>query len=365
MIHIKEIIAILEEFANPGFQESYDNAQLIVGDPNWKAKGALLTLDSTEDVVDEAISKGCNLIIAHHPIIFKGLKGLTGKNYIERTIIKAIKNDVAIYAMHTNLDNVIGGVNFKIAEVLGLTNVKVLSPKRNYLRKLFTYVPLDAASGVKNALFHAGAGDIGNYSECAFETNGTGSFKAGSAANPVVGEKGMRHEEAEIKLEVIYSSVDESKILEALKTAHPYEEVAYECINIENINQDLGSGAIGEYENPIETMQFLYQLKEVFKTDAIRFTKPTTSEIKRVALCGGSGSFLLSKAIRQRADVFITADFKYHEFFDADNQIMIADIGHYESEQYTKELFKEILQKKIPNFATHLSQVITNPINYI
>jgi len=365
MIQIKEVIKVLEDFANPGFQENYDNAQLIVGDRNLVATGAILTLDSTEDVVDEAISKNCNLIIAHHPIVFSGLKQLTGKNYIERTIIKAIKNNIAIYAMHTNIDNVIGGVNFKIAEILGLQKIEILAPKKGFLRKLCTYVPTNKSDAVMNALFAAGAGNIGNYSECAFQLDGKGSFKAGDLANPTIGEVGVRHTEAETKIEVLYNRVDESKIIAALKASHPYEEVAYECVALENSHQGLGSGAIGELPEAIETMQFLYQLKELFKVDAIRFTNPTTDTIKKVALCGGSGSFLLPNAIREKADVFITGDFKYHEFFNADGQIIIADIGHYESEQFTKELFKEILQKKIPNFATHLSQVITNPINYI
>ena len=365
MIQIKEVIKVLEDFANPGFQENYDNAQLIVGDRNLVATGAILTLDSTEDVVDEAISKNCNLIIAHHPIVFSGLKQLTGKNYIERTIIKAIKNNIAIYAMHTNIDNVIGGVNFKIADMLGLQKIEILAPKKGFLRKLCTYVPTNKSDAIMNALFAAGAGNIGNYSECAFQLDGKGSFKAGDLANPTIGEVGVRHTEAETKIEVLYNRVDESKIIAALKASHPYEEVPYECVALQNSHQGLGSGAIGELPEAIETMQFLYQLKELFKVDAIRFTNPTTDTIKKVALCGGSGSFLLPNAIREKADVFITGDFKYHEFFNADGQIIIADIGHYESEQFTKELFKEILQKKIPNFATHLSQVITNPINYI
>jgi dinuclear metal center YbgI/SA1388 family protein len=365
MVKIKEVIKALEEYANPGFQESYDNAQLIVGDASWEAKGALLTLDSTEDVVLEAVEKGCNLIVAHHPIVFSGLKQLTGSNYIERTIILAIKYDIAIYAMHTNLDNVSGGVNFKIAHKIGLENVKVLAPKRNFLRKLYTYIPLQFAEKVKSALFEAGAGNIGNYSECAFEVMGTGSFLPNEKAKPTLGQKGERHHEQELKVEVLYNKVAEGRIIEALKSAHPYEEVAYECVSIENEHQEIGSGAIGELIEPIAVEDFLLQLKKLFNAGIIKYTPPISSTIKKVALCGGSGSFLLPQAIRKQADIFITADFKYHEFFDADGRIMIADIGHYESEQYTKELFKEILQKKIPNFATHLSQVITNPINYI
>lgn len=362
---LKVIIDHLESFASPYLQESYDNATLIVGDKNWEITSALISLDCTEEIVDEAIQLGANLIISHHPIVFKGLKSLTAKSYVERTIIKAIKNDVAIYAMHTNLDNVKGGVNYKIAEKLDLQNCKILSPKSGFLKKLVFFVPLKDSQKVQEALFKASAGSIGNYDECSFSVEGIGSFRANELANPTLGEKNKRHFEKENRVEVIFNAADESKVLNALFESHPYEEVAYDIYQLQNKNQDIGSGIIGELKTEMDALDCLKEIKKRMKTAVIRYTKPHKKRVKKVAICGGSGSFLLSKAIANEADMFITADFKYHEFFDADNKIIIADIGHYESEQFTKELFMEILQKKIPNFATHLSSISTNPINYL
>lgn len=364
MVSISDVIGAIEAFAPPTYQESYDNAGLIVGQKTAVCTGVLLCLDSTEAVVEEAISKGCNLIIAHHPIVFSGLRSITGKNYIERVIIKAIKNDIAIYAAHTNLDNVQIGVNQKIAERLGLQDTRVLSPKKGMLRKLCTYVPLEHQPSLLEGLFAAGAGHIGNYSECSFSMPGTGTFKGEEASNPVSGKKGVRHSEHELRVEVIFPKDKEAQILKALRAKHPYEEVAYEVIALENSWQELGSGLIGTLEQPVETNLFLQTLKQQMQTTCIRHTEKVKSEIKTVALCGGAGSFLLDDAIRAGADIFITGDFKYHQFFDADGKIVIADIGHYESEQFTIVLLEEILQKKFPNFALHLTKLNTNPVKY-
>lgn len=362
---IGAIIQELENFAPPQLQESYDNAKLITGSKNWECTGALLVLDSTEAIIDEAIEQNCNLVIAHHPIVFSGLKSLNGKNYIERTIIKAIKNDVAIYACHTNLDNVSLGVNRKIGEMIGLKNLSILAPKNNLLKKLFTYVPLNAVELVKDALFEAGAGRIGNYSECSFTVKGEGTFKGNEFSNPVIGEKGSRHMENEAKLEVLFPAYLQSKIVAALKKAHPYEEVAYEIFTTDNKHQEIGSGMVGELEEPMLAADFLKHLKSVMKTDCIRYTDLVHKEIKKVAFCGGAGSFLLENAKRSGAQIFITGDYKYHQFFDADGEIIIADIGHYESEQFTPALIYDILSQKFDNFALRLSKQNTNPINYL
>ena len=362
---ISKIIQYLEQVAPPQLQESYDNSKLITGNKSWECSGVLLTLDSTEKIIDEAIKTGCNLVIAHHPIVFSGLKSITGRNYIERTIIKAIKNDIAIYACHTNLDHISGGVNKKIADKIGLKNLKILAPKKQLLQKLFTYVPKQNAETLKNALFEAGAGQIGNYSECSFSTEGIGTFKGNESSNPTIGEKGTRHHENEIKLEVIFPSYLQSKIVSALKEAHPYEEVAYEILTLENVHQEIGAGMIGELENPMETREFLQYLKLNMQVSCIRHTDLIHSTIKKVAICGGAGSFLLENAKRSGADIFITGDYKYHQFFDADGQIIIADIGHYESEQFTPELIYDILSQKFDNFAIRLSKQNTNPINYL
>jgi dinuclear metal center YbgI/SA1388 family protein len=362
---IAEIIQTIEEFAPISYQESYDNAGLIVGDKLSYCTGVLICLDAIEAVIDEAIDKKCNLVIAHHPIVFSGLKKITGRNYIERVIIKAIKNDIAIYACHTNLDNVKLGVNNVIADKLGLINRKILEPKIGILKKLYTYVPAENKDNLLNALFAVNAGNIANYSECSFSVDGVGTFKGNNNSNPVVGEKNIRSTAPESKIEIIFPNYLESKIISTLKENHPYEEVAYEVISLDNSYQDVGSGMVGELENPIAEIDFLHFIKDKMQTKCIRHTSLRNKPIERVALCGGAGSFLLQNAIAQNADIFITGDFKYHQFFDADNQIVIADIGHYESEQFTSQLFNNIISEKFPTFAVRISGINTNPVNYI
>ncbi len=364
-MRLKEITDTLEAYAPLSYQESYDNAGLICGSADMEVTGAVICLDSTEAVIDEAIAANCNLVIAHHPIVFTGLKKFTGKNYVERVIIKALRNNIAIYAAHTNLDNVHNGVNSMIASKLGLSNCTVLEPKAHLLKRLITFGPEEHAENIRQALFAAGAGKIGNYDEVSFNTNGTGTFRAGKGADPFVGKIGEQHAEKETKIEVIYPTYLESALLKTLFDVHPYEEVAYDLLPITNVNQNVGSGLIGELATEMDEMAFLKILKTEMKAEGIRYTALKGKKIKKVAVCGGSGSFLLKRAISAGADIFVTADFKYHQFFDADNQIIIADVGHYESEQYTSELFYEILRKKFSTFALHLSKTNTNPINYL
>ena len=364
MEQLANIIAQLESLAPLPYQESYDNSGLITGSPDMKITGALICLDSTEGIIEEAIQNGCNLVIAHHPIIFSGLKKLNGKNYVERTIIKAIKNDVAIYAIHTNLDNVRNGVNMAIGQRLGLRNTKILSPKSGLLKKLVTYCPENDSDKIKTALFAAGAGSIGNYDECSFGSKGTGTFRGNENTNPFVGKKGERHYEPEERIEVIFEMPLQKAILNALRSSHPYEEIAFDIYSIDNQNQNIGSGLIGALENPMDLKDFLKFLKIQLQAGCIRFTTSQIKQISKVALCGGSGSFLLQDAIRAGADAFVTADFKYHQFFDAEERIVIADIGHYESEQFTKELIYNFLNRKFTTFALRLSELNTNPINY-
>lgn len=362
---LRDICNKLEEWAPLSYQESYDNSGLIVGDPETDVKGVLVSLDCLECVVDEAINKDCNIIVSHHPIIFAGLKRLTGKNYIERTVLKAIKNNIALYAIHTNLDNIHTGVNKMLADRLSLQNVKILEPKKDSLNMLITYVPDSHVKLLCNALFAQGAGSVGEYSECHFSVDGIGTFKGSENSNPAVGQKSVRESVSEKRIELVFPSSIESKVISTLKTIHPYEEVAYSILSLKNKNENIGSGMIGEISEPLNELEFLNNLKIKLKTDCIRYTSLLNSKIKKVALCGGAGRFLLSAAKRSGADIFITSDFKYHEFFDAENQILIADIGHYESEQYTMDLIAEFLLKNFPRFAIHLSEVNTNPINYL
>lgn len=362
---IKEITNYLEEIAPLSLQENYDNSGLIVGDENSFVKGVLIALDCIEDVVDEAILEGCNLIVAHHPIIFNGLKKLNGKNYIERTIIKAIKNDVSIYAMHTNLDNISNGVSAKIAEKLGLEDVKILAPKNDFLRQLAVYCPASHADKLRNELFNIGAGSIGNYDQCSFTSIGEGTFRANEGCNPYLGKLGERMKENEEKIEMIFPKNKEKEIISVVKSIHPYEEVAYQIYILDNIYENVGAGVIGQLPEFMDARDFLEMLKINMKTDCVRHTKLIKNQIKRVAICGGSGSFLLNNAKKADADIFITADVKYHEFFDSEEDIIMADIGHYESEQFTKKLIYDLLTKKITKFAVLLSKVNTNPIKYI
>lgn len=361
---LSQLTAYLESLAPLAYQEDYDNAGLIVGRPDQEVSQALISLDCTEAVVDEAIIHNCQIIISHHPIVFRGLKKFNSKTYVERVVEKAIRNNIALYAIHTNLDNVLPGVNAKICATLGLQNCRILAPKHNLLKKLITYVPHSHADAVRDALFEAGAGHIGNYSEVSFNANGTGTFKANENATPFVGETGKRHREEEIRVETIYPAIAESKILMALILAHPYEEVAYDLYPMTNQNQQVGSGMVGELEQPMDEETFLYHIKEKMHTHVIRHTAFTGKHIKKIAVCGGAGSFLLNYAIGAGADVFITADYKYHEFFDAEGKLMIADIGHFESEQFTQQLLYEIIKKKFSNFAVRLTEVNTNPVKY-
>ena len=362
---IKDITNYLETLAPLSLQESYDNAGLITGNKDTEIIGVLITLDTIPEVVDEAVQKNANLIISHHPIIFKGLKKITGSNYVENTIIKAVKNNIAIYAIHTNFDNVINGVNSILCKKLNLKNCKPLLPGENQLRKLVTFIPKEHLENVSKAIFSAGAGHIGNYSGCGFNTEGTGSFRAGENTNPFVGKKGEIHYENEIRFETIFPYFLQNNVLKALLETHPYEEVAYDIYKLENTFSNTGAGMIGELENEISEIDFLKKIKSTLNAGIIRHTALLDKPVKKVALCGGSGSFLLKHAIRQKADIYISSDFKYHEFFDADNKILIADAGHFETEQFTKDLIFDILTKKFNNFACFLSKVNTNPINYL
>ncbi|MEO6671460.1 MAG: Nif3-like dinuclear metal center hexameric protein [Ferruginibacter sp.] len=361
---ISTIIDVLEKIAPLSLQEDYDNAGLISGDKLWECTGAMISLDATEDVIKEAIEKKCNLVIAHHPIVFRGLKKINGKNYVEKTIITAIKNDIAIYAIHTNLDNVMNGVNGKIADKLGIINRTILLPKENQLQKLAVFVPENNKEKLLNALFEAGAGSIGNYSECSFGSEGKGTYKANEKARPYLGKIGERHSENEVKVEVIFPRWLQQPVLKAMMANHPYEEVAYDLYNLSNNFSQTGSGMVGELEKPLSETAFLMLLKQVFGLSVIRHTAFTGRMVKKVALCGGAGSFLTAAAKSAGADVYVSADIKYHEFFDADGSFLLADIGHYESEQFTIDLLFDILSEKFLNFAVLKTGVNTNPVQY-
>ena len=364
-MQIKDITNWLEQWAPLSLQESYDNSGLLVGEKQDEVSAALVTLDVTEKVVDEAIETGANLIIAHHPFIFNGIKRIGNSHWIDKCIRKAIKHDIGIYAIHTNLDNVHTGVNKKIAEKIGLQNTSILKSKKETLSRLTFFVPSDNKQEVLNAMFDVGAGNIGNYDHCSFQIEGTGTFRGNEQSNPTIGKQGLDEKVNESCVEVLVPDYRLGSVLSAMAQAHPYEEVAHFINPLSNVNQEAGAGMVGELADATETKDFLAHLKTGMNLQVIRHTDLVKKEIKKVAICGGSGSFLLGKAIATRADIFITGDFKYHDFFEANGEIIIADIGHYESEVFTKELILGALTKNFTRFAFRLSKVGTNPIKYL
>jgi len=361
---IKEISNLLEEWAPLSQAEDFDNVGLLVGDASQEVNNILVAHDALEHIVDEAVAKKCNLIVCFHPIIFSGLKRLNGSNYVERAVIKAIQHKVAIYAIHTALDNMAKGVSFGMAEALNLQKSKILIPKKDSIYKLVTYVPHAFAKALKESLFQAGAGHIGDYDQCSFSTKGEGSFRPGDSTTPFAGEKGKQHLEKETQLHFTFQKQYKSKILNSLAEAHPYEEVSYEITALENTNQHIGMGMIGTLENPLSERDFLKLIKKTFKTGGIRHSALLNTSINKVAVLGGSGAFAIQVAIAQGADAYVTADLKYHDYYKAENQILLADVGHYESERFTKTLIANYLTEKIRSFAVLLSEENTNPINY-
>jgi len=363
-MRIQEVLEQLEQWAPKAFQESYDNCGIQTGNGHHELTGVLISLDLTEKVLDEAIQRGCNLIVSHHPLLFKGVKSITGKTDIERCLIKAIKHDMTLYAIHTNLDHVSNGVNYKICQLLGLTDLHTLVPKAGLLSKLVTYVPVEDKETVLTALFTAGAGEIGNYSSCAFRTEGVGSFKPNASAKPFIGQTDKLEQVSETKIETVFPTHLQSSIVSALKKSHPYEEVAYDIFELQNEWETVGAGMYGLLPKPMTINEFNAYLKVKMNLTTFKYTAPFQGKIEKVAVCGGSGSFLLKNALSVGAQAFVTADFKYHEFFDAEDKILVADIGHYESEVYTKDLIYDYLKEKFSNIAVLISEINTNPIHY-
>jgi dinuclear metal center YbgI/SA1388 family protein len=365
IMKLKEISSYLNSAVPLSFQEEYDNSGLQVGSPENEISAALIALDVTEEVLLEAQQEGCNLIISHHPLIFKGLKNITGKTYTERILIKALKEDIAIYSAHTNLDALSYGVSRKMADKLSLEKIKVLVPLKHRLLKLVTFIPDSHFEKVSEEIFKAGAGVIGNYDRCGFSTKGLGSFRGNEYSDPYTGERGEIHYENETRFETVLYSHLRQDIIKALISVHPYEEVAYDLYTLENENINEGFGCVGELNKPVEERLFLENISKVFSSGGIRYSKPRGKTVKKVALCGGAGSGFLPEAIAAGADAFITSDIKYHAFFDAELELLLIDTGHYESEKFATEILYDLITKKFPKFAVRFSEVNTNPINYL
>lgn len=366
MPRISDIASLLEAIAPPSLQEDYDNSGLLIGEPHTEVTGVLVSLDVTEAVVAEAVRKGCNLIVSHHPLIFRPLKRLTGRNQVERTAMAALRAGVGLYAIHTNLDNVAHGVNAMMADKLGLDDFETLRPAKATLSKVVTFVPHDDLDAVRQAMFAAGAGNLGDYDECGFVTRGEGTFRAQPGSNPHLGSVGQREGVEEARLEVIVERWNVGPVVAAMHDAHPYDVVAHDVLHLENAHPTAGSGGIGGYDVPLSWSAFVDRLKSAFGAPVVRHTAPPETPISTVALCGGTGSFLLPDAIRAGADVFLSSDFKYHEFFGTEGRITIADIGHAEAEGGISAWLVDqlaVLKVGFPNFAVLLSEVRTNPIH--
>jgi len=364
MVRIKDVSNVIESFAPLSLQEDYDNSGLITGNPGDAITGCLICLDVTMEVLEEAERKGMQLLVSHHPVIFGKLTRLTGQTYTERLVLKAIQSGIAIYSVHTNLDNVDRGVSYLLARKLGLVHTKVLQKSKGLLRKLVTFCPAEQADRVRNAIFNAGAGHIGNYDMCSFNTGGTGSFRGSEDANPFVGEPGKLHFEQETRIETVFPYWLEKDIIKAMLDAHPYEEVAYDIYRLENEYDKVGMGIKGELPSEMTEEEFLQFIKDTLKVACIRHSSLIGRKVRKVAVCGGSGSFLIPEAIRQSVDFFVTADVKYHQFQMAGGNLVIADVGHYESEQFTCMIIEEQLKKNFPNFAVQISEIPVNPVNY-
>ena len=363
-MQIKEIMKTLECFAPLTLQESYDNSGLQIGKPETFVKKALICLDVTLAIVDEAIEKNCDLIISHHPLLFSGLKKICGGSPVEKIVEKVILHQIAVYSAHTHLDNIINGVNKQLSDKIGIMNPKILKPTKGILRKLVTFCPITEVENVREVLFSAGAGKIGNYDSCSSNTISEGTFRANKQAHPYVGEIDKLHTEKEVRIETIYPFYHEKAILQSLLSAHPYEEVAYDIYSLENTFSEVGSGMIGDLAESMSLNDFMGLICQKLKAPMLRYAGSSEKNIKRVALCGGSGAFLIKDAIAQKADAFITSDIKYHDFGDYSEELILIDAGHFETEQFTKHLLSDILNENFPTFATQISEQDNNLVKY-
>ena len=364
-LFVSDIVSALEEVVPRAYQEDYDNSGLQAGNPAAEVSTALLTVDITDRVVEEAKKIGAGIIISHHPLIFRGIKSITGSNMVERVLINALKSDIAICSVHTNLDQIVGGVSYRMADMIGLQDVKPLVPLTGKLSKIVVFVPPAFTEQVRNAIFSAGAGTIGNYDRCSYLLSGTGSFRAGDNTVPWIGERGVDHHETEERVETIVPRHLVSRVVRALKNSHPYEEVAYDIYNLENELPGAGMGVVGDLSEKLPVEEFMDLLRNSFDINGLRYGNFTGEKIGRVGMCGGSGAPLIGKALKAGADAYVTADVKYHSFFEGDGAMMIADIGHYESEKCSLKILNEIITKKFPKFAVRFSTINTNPVNYL
>jgi dinuclear metal center YbgI/SA1388 family protein len=365
---IRDIADALEQWAPPGSAQSYDNVGLQVGDASRSVERAVLALDCTPAVVEEAERQGAELIITHHPLLFQPLSAVTTDDYESAVALRLAEAGIALYSAHTNLDAAPGGVSFALAKRLGLTDVGFLDGFDETLYKLATFVPADHFDAVRSALADAGAGRIGDYEACAFAHEGTGFFRPGDAANPHIGTAGGDLESAdEVKLEVEVARWDLGGVLGALQDAHPYEEVAYDVYPVQQKNSRAGLGAVGRLASPESLSDFLGRVADRLDAGSLRYAGPDEATVERVAVCGGAGSDFVGQALAAGADAYVTADVKYHEFFEALGpdgvpQLAFIDAGHYETEALTEALLRDWLADRFNDVDWQRTGVRTSPM---
>lgn len=365
IMKILDVIKYLDQLIPAGYQESYDNCGLQVGDTSAEITGALISLDLTEAVVDEAVETRSNLIVTHHPFIFGGLKHIDADSPAGRIIYKLIRNGIAVYSAHTSLDKLSNGVSAQLAKRLGLCNLRILAPDSDSLKQLVVYCPKEQSQQLKDALYAAGAGNIGNYRHCSYSVNGTGTFEPLQGANPFVGTVGSETYTSEERIEMVYPKAFENKIVSALKANHPYETPAYSLIPLSNANPDVGLGIVGELPEDVEIETFIETVKQTVGIPVVRHSELCRKKVRTVALCGGAGAEFIGTAVAQNADIYLTSDIKYHDFQKATGHIVLADIGHYESEQFAKEFFYDKLSEKFRIFAIRIAKTETNFVGYM
>lgn len=364
ILPLKTLLAGLEQWVPFVWQENYDNAGLILGDPNQQIRKALVCFDVTPEVVDEAVRNEADLILSHHPAIFKGIKRINPASRLGYMLKQSLCHDIAWCALHTNLDNTLSGVNSWLCEHLGLQEVRPLVPLQGIYGKLQVYVPEAYAEKLRQALAEAGCGAGTKYDTCSYTSRGEGRFRAGSQAHPFTGRIGELHCEAECKIECLYPLHKTRQVLDVLRTNHPYEEPAFDLLPLQNEAVEQGAGAIGILPETMQERELLDKLKELTGVHCIRHSGFQGRRIKKIALCGGSGGSFIANACGQKADVYITGDLKYHDFTDTEPGTWLVDIGHFESEKFAMELIFRFIRKNFPNFAVSISEQAKNPVSF-
>lgn len=363
---IKEVTQFLESRFPLYLQEDFDNCGVQCGNVNNEISGAMVCFEMTEKIIDEAISKNCNLVISHHPLILKrGITKIVPSDRVGAMICKALANNMVLYSMHTNIDSGEGGGNDVFAEKLGLSDVKVMAPVKGLYRKLVVNVPAEHSEKLKEALFKIGCGQQGNYQKCSYSTLGKGQFEPNGEAKPFIGTQNNLEKVEEERIEMIYPAYLQHAVIQAIYENHPYEEPAFDLFSLENTERKVGLGRIGELPEEMDCKEFFSYLKEKLNLEHLRYCGDEGKKIRRVAVCGGGGAGFIDTAIALNADAYVSGDFKYHDFFKSHSGTVLVDIGHYEGECFIKNIIFNLLKEKFTTFAVLSSEFENLNVKYI